>query len=87
VSETTQKFLAKPSSSYKILLWTTLALSILGAIMVFSASSIYSLENKGNSFLKSLLFSLAMLVFLSSCEQKSIDTAVSLTRKPLGANK
>jgi len=50
VSKSTQKFLAKPSSSYKILLWTTLALSILGTIMVFSASSIYSLENKGNSF-------------------------------------
>ena len=31
-------------------MWSTLALSILGAIMVFSASSIYSLENKGNSF-------------------------------------
>ena len=50
MSETTQKFLAKPSSSYKILMWSTLALSILGAVMVFSASSIYSLENKGNSF-------------------------------------
>ena len=50
MSETTQKFLARPSSSYKILMWSTLALSILGAIMVFSASSIYSLENKGNSF-------------------------------------
>ena len=50
MSETTQKFLARPSSSYKILMWATLALSILGAIMVFSASSIYSLENKGNSF-------------------------------------
>jgi cell division protein FtsW len=50
VSETTQKFLARPSSSYKILLWSTLALSIVGAVMVFSASSIYSLENKGNSF-------------------------------------
>ncbi len=31
-------------------MWSTLALSILGAVMVFSASSIYSLENKGNSF-------------------------------------
>ena len=50
MSETTHKFLAKPSSSYKILVWSTLALSVLGAIMVFSASSIYSLENKGNSF-------------------------------------
>lgn len=50
MNETTQKFLAKPSSSYKMLMWSTLALSILGAIMVFSASSIYSLENKGNSF-------------------------------------
>lgn len=50
MSETTQKFLARPSSSYKILMWSTLALSIVGAVMVFSASSIYSLENKGNSF-------------------------------------
>lgn len=50
MSETTQKFLARPSSSYKILMGSTLALSILGAVMVFSASSIYSLENKGNSF-------------------------------------
>jgi len=50
VSETTHKFLARPSSSYKILMWSTLALSVLGAVMVFSASSIYSLENKGNSF-------------------------------------
>lgn len=50
MSETTHTFLARPSSSYKILMWSTLALSILGAVMVFSASSIYSLENKGNSF-------------------------------------
>ena len=50
MSKTTQKFLARPSSSYKILLWSTLALSILGIVMVFSASSIYSLENRGNSF-------------------------------------
>ncbi|CAB4746902.1 unannotated protein [freshwater metagenome] len=50
MSQTTHKFLAKPSSSYKILMFSTLALSILGAVMVFSASSIYSLENKGNSF-------------------------------------
>ena len=33
-------------------------------------------KNKGNSFLKSLLFSLAMLLFLSSCEQKNIDTEI-----------
>ena len=50
MTDTTQKFLARPSSSYKILMGSTLALSILGAVMVFSASSIYSLENKGNSF-------------------------------------
>jgi len=50
VSETSQKFLMKASSSYKILVWSTIILSVLGAIMVFSASSIYSLENKGNSF-------------------------------------
>jgi cell division protein FtsW len=31
-------------------MWSTIILSVLGAIMVFSASSIYSLENKGNSF-------------------------------------
>ena len=33
-------------------------------------------KNKGNSFLKLLLFGLAMLLFLSSCEQKNIDTEI-----------
>ncbi len=33
-------------------------------------------KNSDNSFLKSLLFILAMLLFLSSCEQKSIDTEI-----------
>ena len=50
MNESSQKFLMRASSSYKILIWSTIILSVLGAIMVFSASSIYSLENKGNSF-------------------------------------
>ena len=44
--------------------------------LYFTNVKTYVIKNKGNSFLKSLLFSLAMLVFLSSCEQKSIDTEI-----------
>jgi cell division protein FtsW len=40
----------KPVNLYYMLLGSTLGLSILGLIMVFSASSIHSLETKGSSF-------------------------------------
>jgi cell division protein FtsW len=40
----------KPVNLFYMLLGSTLCLSILGLIMVFSASSIHSLETKGSSF-------------------------------------
>ena len=40
-------FFTRPINLYYMLVGSTLALSIFGLIMVFSASSIYSLENKG----------------------------------------
>ena len=40
----------KPVNLYYMLLGSTLGLSILGLIMVFSASSIHSLETKGSSY-------------------------------------
>ncbi|CAB4333790.1 MAG: putative lipid II flippase FtsW [Actinobacteria bacterium] len=40
----------RPINLYYMLVGSTLGLSIFGLIMVFSASSIYSLENKGSSW-------------------------------------
>lgn len=45
-----ENFLSKPISSYYLLLGSTAALTVLGLVMVLSASSIYSLETKGSSF-------------------------------------
>jgi cell division protein FtsW len=49
----------KPVNLYYMLLGSTLGLSVLGLIMVFSASSIYSLDVKGSSyaiFLRQFIF-------------------------------
>ena len=43
------KFLAKPVNSFYILAGSSLALSVIGLVMVFSASSIHSLDTKGNA--------------------------------------
>jgi cell division protein FtsW len=40
----------KPVNLYYMLLGSTLALSLLGLIMVFSASSIYSLGSRGTTY-------------------------------------
>ena len=45
-----ETFFTKPVNLYYMLLGSTLGLSILGLIMVFSASSIHSLDTKGTSF-------------------------------------
>ena len=55
-----ETFFTKPVNLYYMLLGSTLALSLLGLIMVFSASSIYSLENKGATW--AILF--RQLIFL-----------------------
>lgn len=44
-----ETFFTKPVNLYYMLLGSTLGLSLLGLIMVFSASSIHSLETKGSS--------------------------------------
>jgi cell division protein FtsW len=45
-----ETFFTKPVNLYYMLLGSTLGLSILGLIMVFSASSIYSIDAKGSSY-------------------------------------
>ena len=47
---TRQRFFSKPVNLYYSLLVSTLGLSVLGVIMVFSASSIHSLETKGSTY-------------------------------------
>jgi cell division protein FtsW len=49
MNTTSQKFLAKPVNNFYILAISALSLSIIGLIMVFSASSIHSLDTKGNA--------------------------------------
>ena len=54
-----ETFFTKPVNLYYMLLGSTLGLSLLGLIMVFSASSIYSLDVKGSSyavFLRQFIF-------------------------------
>ena len=48
-STATSKFLAKPVNNFYILAVSSIALSVIGLVMVFSASSIHSLDTKGNA--------------------------------------
>jgi cell division protein FtsW len=48
-TKTEQRFLAKPINHFYMLLVSAGALSFLGLIMVFSASSIYSLDTRGTA--------------------------------------
>lgn len=45
-----ETFFTKPVNLFYMLLGSTLGLSLLGLVMVFSASSIYSLDAKGSSY-------------------------------------
>ena len=45
-----ETFFTKPVNLYYMLLGSTMALSLLGLIMVFSASSIYSLGSRGTTY-------------------------------------
>jgi cell division protein FtsW len=64
-------FFSKPINLYYMLIGSTLSLSILGVIMVFSASSIHSLESKGSTYaivlrqIVFLVFSIPMAWVLS----------------------
>jgi len=48
--EQKQNFFSKPINLYYMLIFSSLGLSLLGLVMVFSASSIHSLETKGTTF-------------------------------------
>jgi len=49
MNATSQKFLTKPVNNFYILAISALSLSVIGLVMVFSASSIHSLDTKGNA--------------------------------------
>ena len=73
--EVKENLFTKPINLYYMLIGSTLALSILGVIMVFSASSIHSLEAKGSTYaivVRQIFFLLA-----------SIPMAWVLSRLPL----
>ena len=71
MSATRQKFLAKPVNNFYILAISALSLSIIGLIMVFSASSIHALDTRGNAVaivLRQLAFfviSIPLAIYLS----------------------
>ncbi|CAB4865108.1 unannotated protein [freshwater metagenome] len=68
-------FLAKPVNSFYILCITSISLSILGLIMVFSASSIHSIETNGSSLAIVARQGLFLLI--------SIPAAIFVARVPL----
>ncbi|TRZ72082.1 MAG: putative lipid II flippase FtsW [Streptomycetaceae bacterium] len=49
-TESRQTIFSKPINLYYMLIFSSLGLSLLGLIMVFSASSIHSLETKGTTY-------------------------------------
>jgi cell division protein FtsW len=71
MSTTRQKFLAKPVNNFYILAISALSLSVIGLIMVFSASSIHALDTRGNAVaivLRQLIFfviSIPLAIYLS----------------------
>jgi cell division protein FtsW len=71
MSAKNQKFLAKPVNNFYILAISALSLSVIGLIMVFSASSIHALDTRGNAVaivLRQLTFfviSIPLAVYLS----------------------
>ena len=71
MSSANQKFLAKPVNSFYVLAISALSLSVIGLIMVFSASSIHALDTRGNAVaivLRQLTFfviSIPLAIFLS----------------------
>jgi cell division protein FtsW len=83
MKSTDQKFLTKPVSSFYILAICALSLSVIGLVMVFSASSIYSLDTRGNAVaivLRQLAFfviSIPLAVYLS---QRTLEQWRALAR-------
>ncbi len=75
MSTASQKFLAKPVNNFYILAISALALSLIGLIMVFSASSIHAIDTKGNA-VAIVLRQLAFFVI-------SIPVAIYLSQRSL----
>ena len=71
MSSKNQKFLAKPVNSFYILAISARSLSVIGLVMVFSASSIHALDTRGSAVsivLRQLTFfviSIPLAIFLS----------------------
>jgi cell division protein FtsW len=72
---TSSKFLSKPVNNFYILAASSIALSVIGLVMVFSASSIHSLDTKGNA----VAIVLRQFVFFAL----SIPTAIYLSQRTL----
>jgi cell division protein FtsW len=83
MKSTDQKFLTKPVSSFYILAICALSLSVIGLVMVFSASSIHSLDTRGNAVaivLRQLAFfviSIPLAIYLS---QRTLEQWRALAR-------
>jgi len=75
VSATKENFLSKPINNFYILAMSALSLSVIGLVMVFSASSIHSLDTKGNA-VAIVLRQLAFFVI-------SIPVAIYLSQRSL----
>jgi len=79
-TKTEQPFLAKPVNHFYMLLISAGALSFLGLIMVFSASSIHSLDTRGTALsivirqFVFLLLALPLAVYLSRLGAKKWET-------------
>ena len=83
-TKTEQRFLAKPVNHFYMLLISAGALSFLGLIMVFSASSIHSLDTRGTALsivirqFVFLLLALPLAVYLSRLGAKKWETVGKL---------
>jgi cell division protein FtsW len=69
------KFLSKPINNFYILAASSISLSVIGLVMVFSASSIHSLDTKGNA----VAIVLRQFVFFAL----SIPLAIYLSQRTL----
>lgn len=70
-----RKFLLKPVNSFYILAGSAISLSVIGLVMVFSASSIHSIDTKGNA--------VAIVLRQSIFFALSIPLAIYLSRRTL----
>jgi len=76
MSVTKEKFLSKPVNNFYILAISALSLSLIGLIMVFSASSIHSIDTKGNAVaivLRQLAFFVISIPVAMYLSQRSLN--------------